>query len=209
MPRDSLDDGLTDEERRIAYWRRLYAKLAAAALFTVLFALVFDAWAFVFLLLLCAIPLAGFALVMQGAKVGIDRINDAIAPRGTAPQRNTHGSAAWASQEDIAAYDLQPFGFDPDRLILGHFGNMPSFKTLQIKTDGHLITVARSRSGKGVSVVLPNLLNYGGSVLCTDPKGENAAITLDYRRRVLKQKVHILDPWGFPKSPTGQGSTLC
>ncbi|WP_271593077.1 type IV secretory system conjugative DNA transfer family protein [Bradyrhizobium sp. CCBAU 65884] len=35
-------------------------------------------------------------------------------------------------------------------------------------------------AGKGIGVVIPNLFDYCGSVVCTDIKGENSAIT---RRR--------------------------
>jgi type IV secretion system protein VirD4 len=41
-----------------------------------------------------------------------------------------------------------------------------------------MITVAGSRvAGKGVSVIIPNLIFYPGSVFAIDPKGELASIT--------------------------------
>jgi len=61
--------------------------------------------------------------------------------------------------------------------------------------DGHIITVAPTRAGKGVGLVVPNLLHYPGSVIVVDPKGENYAITAEYRRRVLKQEIVCLDPF--------------
>jgi len=61
--------------------------------------------------------------------------------------------------------------------------------------DRHLVTIAGSRSGKGRSLILPNLLSYPGSVVCIDPKGENAAVTARYRRDTLGQNVVILDPF--------------
>ena len=60
----------------------------------------------------------------------------------------------------------------------------------------HLISIAPTRSGKGVSLIIPNLLTYRGSVLVVDPKGENAWITAPHRRDVFNQKTYILDPWG-------------
>jgi len=59
----------------------------------------------------------------------------------------------------------------------------------------HMISVAATRSGKGVSLIIPNLLNYAGAVLVVDPKGENAWVTAPYRRNVLNQHTIILDPW--------------
>ena len=61
--------------------------------------------------------------------------------------------------------------------------------------DGHILTVAPTRSGKGVGLVIPNLLHYPGSVLVIDPKGENYAITHKFRKEVLKQEIICLDPF--------------
>lgn len=61
--------------------------------------------------------------------------------------------------------------------------------------DGHVLTVAPTRSGKGVGLVLPNLLNYPGSVVVIDPKGENYAVSHRYREEVLGQRVVCLDPF--------------
>lgn len=43
--------------------------------------------------------------------------------------------------------------------------------------DRHITLIAGSRAGKGVGMILPNLLTYKGSVVCIDPKGENASVT--------------------------------
>lgn len=59
----------------------------------------------------------------------------------------------------------------------------------------HFLSVAATRSGKGVSLIIPNLLQYGGSTIVIDPKGENAWITAKFRRDYFKQKTIILDPW--------------
>lgn len=59
----------------------------------------------------------------------------------------------------------------------------------------HVLTVAGSRGGKGVSLIVPNLLMYDGSVLAIDPKGELARIT-SRARREKGQKVVVLDPFG-------------
>jgi len=61
-------------------------------------------------------------------------------------------------------------------------------------TTRHLLSVAPTRSGKGVSLIIPNLLLYRGATIVIDPKGENAWITAEYRR-TLGQKTIILDPW--------------
>lgn len=74
--------------------------------------------------------------------------------------------------------------------------------------DRHLFTVAGSRAGKGVSTILPNLVHYSGSVLCLDPKGENASLTAERRgqgRGVpaggLGQDVFVFDAYGVADVP--------
>ena len=67
----------------------------------------------------------------------------------------------------------------------------------------HVLTVAGSRGGKGVSLIVPNLLTYDGSVVAIDPKGELARITARARRQ-KGQKVVVLDP--FDESGLGSGS---
>ena len=99
-----------------------------------------------------------------------------------------HGTAAWAS-----AADLRAAGINRTKgVIIGARKGRP----LRLPTDRHLLTIAPTRSGKGVSTILPNLLTYPGSVFCIDPKGENALVSAA-RRRALGQRVHVLDPWGI------------
>lgn len=61
--------------------------------------------------------------------------------------------------------------------------------------DRHLMTIAGSRAGKGVSAILPNLYLYPGPIVCIDPKGENATETAVYRAETLGHDVHVLDPY--------------
>jgi type IV secretory pathway TraG/TraD family ATPase VirD4 len=61
--------------------------------------------------------------------------------------------------------------------------------------ESHTLIVARTRTGKGTSVIVPTLLLYDSSIFVIDPKGENAAITARYRRDQLGHQVHIVNPW--------------
>ena len=101
-------------------------------------------------------------------------------PRSPPPSRS-HGSAHWGSGDDL----------HHDRgLLLGrHHG-----RALRLAGEGHVLTVAPTRSGKGVSCVIPNLLDHPGSALVTDPKGENYAVTARWRQE-LGQAVHAFDPF--------------
>jgi type IV secretion system protein VirD4 len=74
-------------------------------------------------------------------------------------------------------------------------GRDPMTNTL-LHNDGpaHLLTMAPTRTGKGVGTIIPNLLSAERSVICIDPKGENARVT--GRAREQFGPVHILDPFG-------------
>jgi type IV secretion system protein VirD4 len=58
----------------------------------------------------------------------------------------------------------------------------------------HTLVCAPSGAGKGVSVIIPWLQTCNESAVVVDPKGENAAITAETRRK-MGQDVRLLDPW--------------
>ena len=107
-----------------------------------------------------------------------------------------HGSARFLDWAGIERQDA----LDGQGLILGYTVN--SFQKLDpsrlqyFDTNRHYLSIAPTRSGKGVSLIIPNLLYYRGSCIVIDPKGENAWITAQCRREDIGQKVYILDPWG-------------
>jgi len=110
-----------------------------------------------------------------------------------------HGTAAWASRREQRRAGL----LTGKGLILGRDGR----RLLRLSTDRHLLTMAPTRSGKGVSAIIPNLLTYPGAVLVIDPKGENAAVTAR-RRRAMGQAVHVLDPWNIAGQPAATFNPL-
>ncbi|MGJ3231882.1 MAG: type IV secretory system conjugative DNA transfer family protein [Oceanicaulis sp.] len=61
--------------------------------------------------------------------------------------------------------------------------------------DNHCLTVAPTGAGKGVGAIIPNLLNYRGSVIVIDPKAENLYVTARYRRETLGQDILVVDPF--------------
>jgi type IV secretion system protein VirD4 len=78
--------------------------------------------------------------------------------------------------------------------------NIQGGKLLRYDGPGHLPTIAPIRTGKGVGTVIPNLLVADRSVICIDPKGENAAITA--RARARFGPVHVLNPFGITGQPS-------
>lgn len=80
-----------------------------------------------------------------------------------------------------------------------HNGPAPVADTGQpvwLDGEGHLITFARTGTGKGRGALIPNLLTYEGPVIVIDPKGEACHVTAR-RRREMGQKVHVIDPFGI------------
>lgn len=106
----------------------------------------------------------------------------------------TFGSSRWATREDLEQANV----ITSEGIRLGSIRNGMEESTISYIGDRHLLTVAPTRSGKGTTQIIPNLLTYEGSALVIDPKGENALITAR-QRQVMGQKVHIVDPWGIAK----------
>lgn len=127
----------------------------------------------------------------------------------SARRPTSFGSAKWATY----AHLLEKKMYGREGLLLGEFaaGGDAPVEPLHYTGERHLLTVAPTRSGKGVSAVIPNLLTYRGSMLVVDPKGENALITAQRRGkgdgkggiRGLGQRVLLLDPWNIAASRLG------
>lgn len=66
--------------------------------------------------------------------------------------------------------------------------------------------MAPTRTGKGVGAIIPNLLTADRSVICIDPKGENAKIA--GRARKSFGPVHVLDPFGVTGLPSAAFNPL-
>ena len=110
----------------------------------------------------------------------------------------TLGSARFGSRADVNA-----LAKNKGDLLIGRdtFGRM-----LRYDGPAHLITIAPTRSGKGVGTIIPNLLTANRSVVCIDPKGENARVTL--RQREAFGPVHCLDPFGISGRATARYNPL-
>lgn len=68
--------------------------------------------------------------------------------------------------------------------------------------EGHLMTVARTGTGKTRSCAVPALLEYTGPMIVVDVKGELYNITAR-RRREMGHKVICIDPWKVCGPVTG------
>ena len=101
-----------------------------------------------------------------------------------------HGDARFANFSDIK-YKMKLLG--DDGIVIGKYGN----KLLKYPGDDFVSLAAGTGFGKGVSVVIPNLLEWKESAVVMDIKNENFNITSKYRRDVLKQKVYYFNPFSM------------
>lgn len=108
-------------------------------------------------------------------------------PRGLQDGDDQVPSARWADPRSLGP----EWAYDRRSILLGYRDG----KGIGCGDDRHLMLVAGSRAGKGLSFVIPNLLLYQGSVLAIDPKGELARLTAAVRQETLKHDVHVIDPF--------------
>ncbi len=97
----------------------------------------------------------------------------------------SHGSSRWATRWE----QLRHGAITGEGIVLGRGAFR---KLLRFSSDGMVMVFASMGSGKGLGVVIPSLLTYRGSMVVTDPKGENYDITR--RRRSALGKVRMLNP---------------
>jgi len=97
---------------------------------------------------------------------------------------NTFGSSRWATNRQMKAAGL----FEDHGVFLGRE------KKDYIRHDGaeHVITIAPTRSGKGVGLVVPTLLSWTDSTIIHDIKGENWKLTSGWRSKF--SDVLLFDP---------------
>ena len=145
-----------------------------------------------------------FVAVGYGIRLGAAA---ALAAREDAERPTSLGSAKWATADYLQERGL----FAGKGFFLGEFLEGDSRNQIHYAGDRHLLTVAPTRSGKGVASIIPNLLTYEGSVFLIDPKGENAMITATRRgkgdrgRRIpgMGQSVFLIDPWDIAAAGLG------
>lgn len=112
--------------------------------------------------------------------------------------RPLHGAARFATPREIEAAGLRA----KHGLLLAE-GNG---RLLTFGGTEHVIVYAPTRSGKGVGVVIPNLLSWSDSVVVLDIKKENFVKTAGFRA-AHGQKVHLFDPFD-PQGRTARYNPL-
>lgn len=102
--------------------------------------------------------------------------------------RNIHGRARFAGMLDLANKGL--LGQKDDGIVVGQMNG----KLLRLPGQQFVILAAPTRSGKGVGVVIPNLLDYRESAVVLDIKQENFDLTSGWRKSI-GHEIYLFNPF--------------
>lgn len=103
------------------------------------------------------------------------------------PQKKSlHGDARFARHNEIRRAGL----LGNDGIILGRIGT----RFLMLAGQQGVALAAPPRAGKGTGIVIPNALNWPGSLVCIDIKRENWQLTAGYRA-ANGQACYLFDPF--------------
>jgi type IV secretion system protein VirD4 len=140
----------------------------------------------------------GFAVGSLGAAAAVAVVLHGARRKGVSV---SHGSAAWGSGDQFAITRKELRALRRARRLKQPFsltglvvGRLRDGRLAIYRGEGHLLTAAATRTGKGVGVVVPNVLLYAGGMVVTDIKGTNFFIT-HAKRHALGQQVVVLDPF--------------
>jgi len=99
---------------------------------------------------------------------------------------NDYADAKWATLSELRKEGL----LTNKGVLVGKYKKHYIFNP----NDSHTIVSAQTRTGKGVGVIVPNLLLWNGSVVCLDIKHENYEYTAGYRSAHSSGRVFKWDP---------------
>ena len=109
-----------------------------------------------------------------------------LMPKG----RSLHGEARFSNKKEIKKMGL----LQNKGLIVGSLG---VGELLKWNSSEFLALGAPTRSGKGVSIVIPNLMEWEESCVVLDIKQECFDFSSKYRKEVLGQEVYLFNPFDF------------
>ena len=114
-------------------------------------------------------------------------------------RQKLHGEARWARIGEVRRGKL----LGSSGIVLGKFGG----KVMRFGGPEHVLLEAPTRAGKGVGVIIPNLLDWPDSLVVLDIKQENYDNTAGYRLKMLGQRVVLFNPLD-PKGNTARYNPL-
>jgi len=114
-----------------------------------------------------------------------------LALRKSKTHNDVHGTAHWMSTPDIKKTGLFK---QKEGVYIGGFEDGSKLEYLKHNGPEHVLAFAPTRSGKGIGLVLPTLLDWRESVIVLDIKGENWALTSGWREQYANNRVLKFDP---------------
>jgi type IV secretion system protein VirD4 len=131
-----------------------------------------------FALAFAAIGLTALTLFLAGAYAIL------LVTRRSKAVSHLHGSAHWASPDEIERSGLLPRGDQPGAGVYVGAWAAPDGALRYLRHNGpeHVLAFAPTRAGKGVGLIIPTLLSWPESVVVYDLKGENWALSAGWRR---------------------------
>ena len=120
----------------------------------------------------------------------------ALNGRNAERHEGIHGTAHWASREEIEATSLLPRkGRQGEGVYVGGWRDEGQrLHYLRHNGPEHLAAIAPTRSGKGVGLVVPTLLSWPHSVVVNDQKAELWNLTAAWRQQEAGNAVMKFDP---------------
>ena len=103
-------------------------------------------------------------------------------------KQSMHGDARFANSGDLSKNGM--FKEAPNGVIVGKYKG----QLVRLSGQQFVILAAPTRSGKGVGVVIPNLLEYGESMVVLDIKQENFDLTSGWRAS-QGQEIYLFNPF--------------
>lgn len=135
-------------------------------------------------LLIAILPLIFLVLILIGLK----------------PKEEIYGSARFATLLEVQKAGLLPNKQERAKhkypsVLIGKLKD----KFMHFSGQQFIYLAAPTRSGKGVGIVIPNLLNYSDSVVVVDIKFENFVFTAGFRKQ-QGQEVFLFSPDGYSET---------
>lgn len=128
------------------------------------------------------------SMVVSGG--GLVVVLPAVLVSAARPRRALHGDARFATALEIERAGLTGHDGGTPSILVGRHGK----RFLALAGQLSVMLSAPTRSGKGVGVVIPNLLNWPDSAVALDVKGELYEVTAGYRA-AHGQAVYAFSPF--------------
>ncbi|MDG2570671.1 type IV secretory system conjugative DNA transfer family protein, partial [Vibrio parahaemolyticus] len=104
------------------------------------------------------------------------------------------GNSDWVPRKKVEEMSAKP------GLVLAQLDDKPNSKLMRVDLESHVITIAPTRTGKGLLVnanlLMPKEAGWQGPILSVDPKGQTFHIVAQHRASLGRRPI-LVDPYGL------------